>query len=129
MASDRCDLLCLDLPTAEALRRRRLPLARAERSAARARAFADPTRLTIAAALAEAPELCVCDLAWVAERSENLVGHHLRALRQEGLVRSRRQAKMVLYRLTDEGRALLDHLLAMREPGRQPLEPVNRGRT
>jgi DNA-binding transcriptional ArsR family regulator len=109
---DRCDLLCLDLPTAEALRLRRLPVEAAERAAARAKALADPTRLALAAALAEAEELCVCDMAWVAERSENLVGHHLRALRQAGLVRSRREGKMVLYRLTEAGRGLLGAVLA-----------------
>ena len=109
---DRCDLLCLDLPTAEALRHRRLPLEAAEGAAARARALADPTRLALAAALAQAGELCVCDMAWVAERSENLIGHHLRALRQAGLVRSRREGKMVLYRLTEAGRVLLGAVLA-----------------
>ncbi len=115
MSDDRCDLLCLDLTTAEALRRRRLPRDGAEQAAGRARALADPTRLMLAAALAEALELCVCDMAWVAERSENLVGHHLRVLRQAGLVSSRRDGKMVLYRLTDAGRALLGAVL---EPAR-----------
>ena len=66
--------------------------------------LADPTRLTLAAALLDADELCVCDLAWIVERSQNLVSHHLRALRASGLVRSRRQGKMVMYALTD-GRA------------------------
>jgi ArsR family transcriptional regulator, lead/cadmium/zinc/bismuth-responsive transcriptional repressor len=112
VAADRCDLLCLDLEQAEDLRRRRLPLEAAERAAARARALADPTRLALAAALAGADELCVCDLSWIAERAQNLVGHHLRALRVAGLVRSRREGKMVLYWLTDEGRALLDAVLA-----------------
>jgi DNA-binding transcriptional ArsR family regulator len=112
---DRCDLLCLDLPTAEALRHRRLPPEAAWAAAARARALADPTRLTLAAALLGAEELCVCDMAWVAERSENLVGHHLRALRQAGLVRSRRDGKMVLYSLTEAGRALLGAVLAESE--------------
>jgi ArsR family transcriptional regulator, lead/cadmium/zinc/bismuth-responsive transcriptional repressor len=112
--ADRCDLLCLDLPTAEALRRRRLAPEAAEAAAARARALADPTRVTIAAALAVADELCVCDVSWVAERSESLVGHHLRALRLAGLVRSRREGKMVLYRLTEAGRELLATTLGER---------------
>ena len=107
MSDDRCDLLCLDLPKAERLRAARLPAARAERFADRAKALADPTRLTLAAALGETDELCVCDLAWVAERAENLVSHHLRALRGAGLVSSRRDGKMVMYSLTSDGRALL----------------------
>ena len=112
MSDDRCDLLCLDLPKAEALRARRLTDDVARPLADRAKALADPTRLTLAAALAETDELCVCDLAWVAERPENLVSHHLRALRAGGLVSSRREGKMVMYAVTDGGRALLAAVLA-----------------
>ena len=79
--------------------------------AERARGLADPTRLSLAAALADVEELCVCDLAWIAGRSQNLVSHHLRALRSYGLVGSRRNGKMVMYSLTAEGRALLDAVL------------------
>jgi len=111
MSDDRCDLLCLDLPLAETLRARRLDLEAAERAANRARALADPTRLTLAAALREAGELCVCDLAWISERPSNLVSHHLRALRSSGLVRSRREGKMVMYELTVEGEALVTSVL------------------
>ena len=112
MSGDTCDLLCLDVPKAEALRRRRLGLDAAESAAARAKALADPTRLMLAAALRDAEgELCVCDLSWVAERSEKLVSHHVRALRAAGLVRSRRDGKMVMYALTDAGRALVDSVL------------------
>lgn len=111
MADDRCDLLCLDLPKAEALRRRRLDSTRVETASAQAKALADPTRLTLAAALAATDELCVCDLAWVSERAENLVSHHLRALRAAGLVESRREGKMVLYSLSSRGRSLLGRLL------------------
>ena len=77
MSIDRCDILCLDLEKAEALRSGRLPVEVAQRSAARAKALADPTRLTLAAALADGGELCVCDLAWVTERSDKLVSHML----------------------------------------------------
>jgi DNA-binding transcriptional ArsR family regulator len=112
ISDDRCDLLCLDLPKAEALRARRLPDEMARSLADRAKALADPTRLCIAAALADTDELCVCDLAWVTERSENLVSHHLRTLRNAGLVASRRDGKMVMYAVTAAGRALLDAVLA-----------------
>ena len=112
MSDDRCDLLCLDLPTAERLRQRRLATGAAEVAAARAQGLADPTRLTLAAALLDADELCVCDLAWIVERSQNLVSHHVRTLRAHRVVRSRRQVKMVIYALTDEGRVLVDALLA-----------------
>jgi DNA-binding transcriptional ArsR family regulator len=104
---DRCELLCLDLRKAEALRAARLPDDIARSLAERAKALADPTRLTIATALAQTDELCVCDLAWVTERAENLVSHHLRALRTAGIVTSRRDGKMVMYTVTKAGRALL----------------------
>jgi DNA-binding transcriptional ArsR family regulator len=112
MAGDRCDLLCLDLPRAERLRRDRLEPQLAARSAAGAKALSDPTRLTLAVALRDGGELCVCDLSWIAERAENLVSHHVRALRTAGLVRSRRDGKMVLYDLTARGRVLIDVVLA-----------------
>jgi DNA-binding transcriptional ArsR family regulator len=109
---DRCDLLCLDLPKAERLRAARLGLDTAASSAERAKALADPTRLTLAHALREGGELCVCDLAWVAERAENLVSHHMRTLRAAGLVTARRDGKMVMYELTGAGLELVGSVLA-----------------
>lgn len=111
MADERCDLLCVDLPRAEALRRQRLGIAEATRLSGRARGLADPTRLMLATALLGAEELCVCDLSWISERAANLVSHHLRVLRTEGLVSSRRDGKLVIYRLTAEGRALVGAVL------------------
>ena len=107
MTNERCDLLCLDAPRAEAIRETLIVGRTAQDAAERARALADPTRLTLAAALREGGELCVCDLAWISERSQNLVSHHLRTLRSCGLVGSRRDGKLVIYSLTDEGRSLL----------------------
>ena len=111
MADDRCDVLCLDLPRAEELRRRRLPVELAETAAARARALADPTRLSLATSLLDGDELCVCDLAWISGRPQNLVSHHLRALKREGLATSRRDGKIVFYSLTEAGAELLDRVL------------------
>lgn len=107
MSRDRCELLCLDLEKAEALRTKRPDVAQVERAARQAKALADPTRLNLAAVLLDTDELCVCDLSWVLERSENLVSHHLRQLRNEELVASRRDGKMVMYSLTSRGRELL----------------------
>jgi DNA-binding transcriptional ArsR family regulator len=114
---DRCDLLCLDVPKAEAIRAARPSGPEARALAGGFRALGDPTRLTIALALREGAELCVCDLAWITERAENLVSHHLRALRYAGLADYRRDGKMALYSLTERGRALLHALAA---------EPVSR---
>src|SRR5437762_7221373 len=116
MPDDRCVLLCLDLEKAEALRERRLSAVDAAEAASRWRALGDPTRLTLVAALAETDELCVCDLSWIVERAENLVSHHMRKLREAGLVKSRRDGKMVMYGLTPECRTLL--AAALEEPPR-----------
>ncbi len=114
VSDDRCDLLCLDLPRAEELRKGRLDRQVAEDLADGAKALGDPTRLTLAVALRDGGELCVCDLSWIAERAENLVSHHVRALRAAGLVDSRRDGKMVMYALTERGRELVEAVLADR---------------
>ncbi len=111
MDVDRCDLLCLDLERAEVLRRNRLDLSVAEGRAARASALGDSTRLQILGALRDGGELCVCDLAWIMERSDALVSHHLRVLRTAGLVASRRDGKMVMYSLVEQGELLLGVLI------------------
>jgi ArsR family transcriptional regulator, lead/cadmium/zinc/bismuth-responsive transcriptional repressor len=113
MSDDRCDLLCLDLPRAEALRGSRLSVHAAELAAQGAKALSDPTRLMVAVALRDGRELCVCDLSWVCERADNLVSHHVRVMRAAGLVRSRRDGKMVMYALTERGAALLEAVLAV----------------
>lgn len=109
---DSCDLLCLDLPVAEEIRARMPQLPGLEQAAAAAKALADPTRLSVAAALAEGGELCVCDVSWVVGQAQNLVSHHLRQLRTAGLATSRREGRLVMYGLTDRGRHLLQTLLA-----------------
>lgn len=103
--------MCLDLPTAEVVRAAAPAPDVLAAASQRAGALADPTRLAVAAALREGGELCVCDLAWVTGRSDRLVSHHARALRGAGLAVSRRQGKMVMYGLTDAGRALLAAML------------------
>lgn len=107
MTDYRCDLLCLDLELAESIRANLIEPVEAEAAAERAKALGDGTRLMLAAALQDVEELCVCDLAWISGRAENLVSHHLRRLRSAGLVRSRRDGKMVMYALTDGGQELL----------------------
>ena len=111
MSEERCDLLCIDAPRAEAIREELLGVEAARVAAERARALSDPTRLKLAAALRECGELCVCDMSWISGRAQNLVSHHLRLLRSHGLVRSRRDGKLVMYSLTGEGSGLLGAVL------------------
>lgn len=105
-------MCCASIPKADELRGRRLSVHAAGLAATRGKALGDPTRVTLAAALSDTGELCVCDLAWVTERPENLVSHHLRTLRGAGLVTSRRDGKMVMYSVTAAGRTLLDAVRA-----------------
>ena len=107
MSSDTCDLLCLDLPHAEAVRAQLAVDDQVRMQANQAKALGDPTRLRIASALSLGEELCVCDLAWITELSQNLVSHHVRILRTAELATSRRNGKLVMYRLTDTGARLL----------------------
>ena len=117
MPDDGSDLLCLDLSRAEDIRRHLHEPAIAD-TAARGKALGDPTRVTIAVALREGGELCVCDLAWITGRPENLVSHHLRTLRAAGLASSRREHKIVFYALTELGTRLLDTYLIPAPAGR-----------
>lgn len=107
MTDDRCELLCIDFDHAEGLRVALPAGGVLGRLADRLRAIGDPTRLRVAHTLLVGDELCVCDLAWVVGASQGLVSHHLRQLRTNGLVSSRRDGKLVMYRLTDLGRQLL----------------------
>ncbi|MEX0972050.1 MAG: metalloregulator ArsR/SmtB family transcription factor [Solirubrobacterales bacterium] len=109
---DACDLLCLDLPKAERVRKSLPCTEELELWAAGAKALADPTRLAIALALDAGETACVCDLAWIVGRDERLVSHHVRLLKNAGLARSERDGKMVMYELTERGRALLTAVAA-----------------
>ena len=116
---DACDLLCLDLRQAERIRAELPPAEELRPAAGTARALGDPTRLRIAAALLVGDELCVCDVAWVVDASQALVSHHLRQLRVADVVASRKDGRMVMYRLSDRGRTVLSVLFAT--------DPVERG--
>ena len=104
---DTCDLLCLDLPKAEALRAAVAPIEHLDAWSAAAKALGDPTRLALALALRDGERACICDLAWVVVRDDKLVSHHARQLKAAGLARSERDGRMVMYELTARGRALL----------------------
>lgn len=105
---DTCDLLCLDLPKAERVRKHLPTVHELAVLADGAKALGDPTRLAIAVALHSAESACVCDLAWIVGRDVRLVSHHLRLLRRAGLARSARDGKMVMYELTARGDVLLN---------------------
>ena len=112
-SADTCDLLCLDLPHAERIRASLPDTARLETAVGTARSLGDLTRLRIAAALLDGGELCVCDVAWIVGASQALASHHLRHLRTGEVVLSRRDGRMVMYRLSERGRVALSVLLGV----------------
>jgi ArsR family transcriptional regulator, lead/cadmium/zinc/bismuth-responsive transcriptional repressor len=65
------------------------------------KALSDGTRLKILLSVAER-ELCVCELGEVLSMSAPAVSHHLRMLKDLGLVRTRRDRKWVYYTLDDD---------------------------
>jgi ArsR family transcriptional regulator len=67
--------------------------------AARFKALADPTRVTILNRLAAADEVCVCDFVAVLGLAQPTVSHHLKVLRDAGLVESSRRGTWAYYRL------------------------------
>ncbi len=71
-----------------------------QRSAAIARALADPKRLCVLESLSEG-ELSVSELSTCAGCQVPNMSQHLAVLRAAGLVRSRREGSTVLYRLVD----------------------------
>src|SRR5579883_2745174 len=59
---------------------------------------ADPTRLRILAVLTRG-DRCVCDVEAALDLPQNLVSHHLAALKRAGIALDRRQGKWVYYRV------------------------------
>ena len=62
--------------------------------------------------LAAAPELCVCDLTAAFELSQPTISHHLKILREAGLVDSSRRGTWAYYRLVPEALEALRGALA-----------------
>ena len=94
---------------------------RLERLAELARALCDPTRLAILQMIAANREpLCVCHLTGRLPVSQPTVSHHLRILREAGLVVAERRGTWAYYEATDLGRAALHALSHL------ALEPATR---
>ena len=77
------------------------------------KALADPLRLRMLSAIATDPrgETCVCDLAALAEVSQPTISHHLKVLRQTGLLLSERRGTWVYYRIAPRMRSAISALL------------------
>ena len=80
------------------------PLDAGEREtlAGRFKALADPTRVAIINRLGQCEECCVCDLTGAFELAQPTISHHLKVLRDAGLVESSRRGTWAYYRLVPE---------------------------
>lgn len=109
----------------------------AESMAGVVKALGDPLRLRMLSLLAASPagEACACDLAALTDVSQPTVSHHLRVLREAGVLTSERRGTWVYYRLEPALRSVATMLVdglrtAMRpEPaaGEQPAWPAGQG--
>src|SRR5664279_4560439 len=88
-----------------------MPVEVARELAERFKALGDPTRLAIVNQLAGADEVCVCHLVPDAGLSQPTISHHLRLLRDAGLVTSQRRGTWAHYRLVPEALAGLAEAL------------------
>ncbi|WP_237748381.1 ArsR/SmtB family transcription factor [Nocardia brasiliensis] len=79
------------------------------------KALSDPVRLRLLSAIAARAggEACVCDVSEGLEVSQPTVSHHLKVLRQAGLLTSERRASWVYYRVIPEALQRLSGLLAI----------------
>ncbi|HEY3073241.1 MAG TPA: metalloregulator ArsR/SmtB family transcription factor [Candidatus Limnocylindrales bacterium] len=62
-------------------------------------ALADPTRLAIVRELAGQPEVCACNLTDCCGVRQPTVSHHLKVLREAGVVLAERRGTWIYYRL------------------------------
>lgn len=120
-ADESCDRVdagsAIDQPTADAM-------------AKAVKAMADPLRLRMLSLIAASPggEACVCDLAELAAVSQPTVSHHLKVLRDAGVLASERRGTWVYSRLEPAMRPVATALLeglrsalgAAQQPHRRP---------
>ena len=111
------DAQCCTPLTSEAL-----DAAQAVRLAAAFKALGDPVRLRLFSMIASdgAGEACVCDLTGEFDVSQPTISHHLKVLRDAGLLTSERRASWVYYRVVPEALAALATLLTV------PSEPTRK---
>ncbi len=90
-----------------------LGAAAAVRMAAKFKALSDPVRLQLLSSIAShaGGEACVCDVSAGVQVSQPTVSHHLKVLRDAGLLTSRREASWVYYAVVPEELAALSALL------------------
>jgi ArsR family transcriptional regulator len=83
--------------------------------ATRFKALADPVRLQLLSSVAShaGGEACVCDISVGVEVSQPTISHHLKVLREAGLLTSQRRASWMYYAVVPEALNALSMLLSV----------------
>jgi DNA-binding transcriptional ArsR family regulator len=95
-----CSVRVVHLDRVNRARTEAIPESEMERLALTFKVLGDPTRLKIFVALSGG-EMCVCDLAACLGLSESAVSHQLRRMREQALVKPRREGQVLYYALDD----------------------------
>ena len=108
------DLNAADAPCCPPITERRLPAETATVLAPAFKALGDPVRLQLMSMIASAPdgEACVCDLTPAFDLSGPTISHHLKTLREAGLVDAERRGTWVYYRVQPQALQLASQVLA-----------------
>ena len=87
------------------------------------KALGDPVRLRLLSLIAahEGGEACVCDISGAFELTGPTISHHLKVLREAGLVASERRATWIYYRVHPQTVAMLADVLV---PAGSPLRSI-----
>lgn len=80
-------------------------------------ALADPTRLAIVRQLAAEQDVCACDFTSCCDVGQPTVSHHLKVLREAGIVESERRGNWIFYRLRPEAADRLAGIARSLTPG------------
>ncbi len=76
------------------------------------KALGDPVRLQMVSMIAARPELCVCEITPAFDLSSGTISHHLKTLREAGIVDCERRGTFVFYWIRPEALAALSALLS-----------------
>jgi ArsR family transcriptional regulator len=77
-------------------------------------ALADPVRVRLLSLIADAGEVCSCDLLGPLGRSQPTVSHHTKALSEAGLIRGEKRGRWVWWSIVPERMAELQDALGTR---------------
>jgi len=92
-------------------------------------ALADPVRLAIVRQLGGQPEVCACDFTSCCDVSQPTVSHHLKVLREAGVVEAERRGTWVFYRLRPEAASRLQRIASVIAAGATATVPLDPARS